>query len=190
MAEKMLLASGNKGKINEFHDILSEIGFTVEGRAADIEETGGTFEENASLKALYLSAKYDGFVMADDSGISVCALDGAPGVRSARYAGENAGDEDNNALLLKNMENIENRAAKFVCVIALAKDGEIIGLFRGECEGSLAHSPRGTGGFGYDPLFLLPDGRTMAELSSGEKNSISHRKKAAEKLLGYLKSLS
>ena len=151
----------------------------------DIEENGTTFEENASIKAVALSKLTGEFVIADDSGLGVDALNGEPGIYSARYAG-GLGDEANNQKLLLKMKDIENRTCKFICVIALAKNGNVIKLFRGEVKGSVAYTAYGKGGFGYDPIFLLPNGKSMAEISSEEKNSISHRKKALEELKNYL----
>lgn len=152
----------------------------------EIEETGAAFEENASIKAAGLSRLTGGFVIADDSGISVDALGGAPGIYSARYSGIHGDDKANNEKLLKDMSGVSDRACRFVCVIALAKNGKVVKTFRGEVAGFLAESPSGAGGFGYDPVFILPDGRSMAELSAGEKNSVSHRRKALEALKAYL----
>ena len=115
-----------------------------------VGETGNTFEENASQKAAYYSRHTDDYLFADDSGLEVAALGGAPGVLSARFAGANASDEANNRLLLERMQGVEDRAARFVCVIALARQGNLVGLFRGAVDGMLLEAPRGTNGFGYD----------------------------------------
>jgi XTP/dITP diphosphohydrolase len=151
----------------------------------DVEESGQTFEENAALKALAASGRFDGWVIADDSGLEVDALGGEPGVRSARYAGEPSDDQANNALLLKNLEGVRGKArsARFRCVIVLARRGEKIGAFSGAVEGMMIRSPKGTSGFGYDPLFV-PDGHceTFAQLGAEIKNTLSHRARALEQL--------
>ncbi|MCD8492721.1 MAG: RdgB/HAM1 family non-canonical purine NTP pyrophosphatase [Geovibrio sp.] len=154
----------------------------------DVEETGSTFEENAAIKADALSALIDGYVIADDSGLCVDALGGNPGIYSARYAGVKASDAENNALLLKNTENTadEDRTARFVCAVALSKNGITEKIFRGECEGMLGRAEKGANGFGYDPLLVMPDGRSLAEYSPEEKNRISHRFRALELLRKYL----
>lgn len=185
----LYVATKNAHKLTEIGAILE--GFDVRsayegGLELEVEETGETFEENAALKAVTLSSHLEGLVIADDSGIVVDALDGAPGVYSARYAGAKATDAENNALLLKNMSGVENRSARFLCVIALARGGRLIATFSGKCEGSIASEPKGAGGFGYDPLLVLEDGRSVAELSPEEKNLISHRKKALTRLKEFL----
>ncbi|KAA0258397.1 XTP/dITP diphosphatase [Deferribacter autotrophicus] len=190
--KKLFVATKNKGKLKEIAEILKPIevlsAFDVINENVDVEESGATFEENAKLKGETLSKFVEGYIIADDSGLEVDALNGAPGVFSARFAGENATDEENNRLLLDKLKGVplEKRGAKFVCVIALCKDGETVATFRGECEGRIAFEMRGSNGFGYDPLFLLSDGRTMAELEAEEKNEISHRRKALEQLKFYL----
>lgn len=188
---KLYVATSNKNKLKEISSILSELDIEVQPHPdyenLDVKETGSTFQDNAKLKAIALSKLTDEYVIADDSGISVEALNGAPGVYSARFAGENAGDEENNNLLLKKLEGISNRKAKFECAIALAKNAEIVSVFYGNCDGNVGYEPSGKGGFGYDPLFVLEDLRTMAELSAEEKNRISHRKKALLKLLEFFK---
>jgi XTP/dITP diphosphohydrolase len=151
------------------------------------EETGSTFEENASLKALYYSGFTPELVFADDSGIEVDALHGAPGVRSARYAGPNATDAENNALLLRNLEAAADRLARFVCIITLARAGEVLRTFRATVEGEILRAPRGSGGFGYDPLFFYrPFGCAFAELTPEKKFSVSHRGKALRALCEFL----
>lgn len=184
------VATANKHKIAEISAILAPLGIRAEAHplyaSLNVEETGSTFEENAALKAEALSRLANGFAIADDSGIAVDALDGAPGVYSARYAGEGAPDGENNALLLRNMTGVDDRGAKFVCVIALAENGRVVRLFRGENPGTVAREMKGGGGFGYDPLFVLDDGRTMAELTPEEKNGISHRGRALRLLADYL----
>ena len=186
-------ATANKHKLEEIRGILAHTGVELlthpDYANLNISETGVTFEENASIKATALSKLTENYVIADDSGLSVDALDGKPGIYSARYAGDGATDDENNALLIKNMENITERGAKFVCVIALAQNGGVIRLFRGECHGSVAYEAKGGCGFGYDPLFVTKDGRTMAELTPAEKNRISHRSAALLQLAAYIKGM-
>ncbi|MCW5980112.1 MAG: RdgB/HAM1 family non-canonical purine NTP pyrophosphatase [Bryobacteraceae bacterium] len=151
------------------------------------EETGATFEENAIAKAVYYSHRAPGPLFADDSGLAVDALDGAPGILSARFAGPDATDERNNRLLLDRLSGVADRAARFVCVVALADRGELIRTFHGVVEGVLTHSPRGSNGFGYDPLFFFPPfGCTLAEVGSDRKMTVSHRGKALASMLGFL----
>ncbi len=176
-----VLASKNAKKLAEMRTILGQQGVQVLSQAQvgidlEPEETGLTFEENAVIKARAVSMASGLPAIADDSGLMVDALDGAPGVFSARYGGSHElSDEFRWRLLLKNMEGREQRAAKYVSVIAAVfPDGRVL-TARGECHGEIADSPRGEGGFGYDPIFRLPDGRHMAEISIEEKNRISHR---------------
>ena len=151
------------------------------------QETGTTFAENAALKAIYYSLSAPGPVFADDSGLAVDALGGAPGVYSARYAGPAATDADNNSLLLKQMRGLANRKAQFVCVIALAERGKLIETFTGVVEGELLEAPRGTGGFGYDPLFYFPPfACTLAEATPEQKLLVSHRGQALKQLFGSI----
>ena len=151
-------------------------------------ETGGTFEENAIEKAVYYSGFAPGPLFVDDSGLEVTALGGAPGVFSARFAGEGAGDDANNRLLLEKLDGIFARAAQFVCVVALADCGQLLGTFRGEVRGEITGAPRGAGGFGYDPLFYYePIGCTFGEASAEQKISVSHRARALEQMVDYLK---
>ena len=186
--ERFVLASHNAGKLTEMRDILRELGIEVlsqkdVGVDVDPEETGTTFEENAVIKAKAVMEACGLPAVADDSGLMVDALGGAPGVHSARYGGDHdLPDSYRNAYLLKNLENTEQRGAKYVSVIAVAyPDGRVI-TARGECHGEIARTEKGSGGFGYDPLFRLPDGRHMAELTSEEKNRISHRGEALREL--------
>ena len=157
-------------------------------------ETGTTFEENAAIKAVSASHQIKGsHILADDSGIEVDALGGAPGVWSARFAGENADDEANRSKLLRELQNVsgpEERSARFCCVMVVARDGEVVATVRGEVEGTLTLEERGDGGFGYDPIFI-PDGydRTFAELSAEEKNSISHRARALMQIADRLQTV-
>lgn len=193
-----MIATKNRGKLAEFRQILDELGLNDRVRLTclasfpgypDVAETGTTFEENALLKAR-AAAAFTGLVsIADDSGIEVEALGGAPGVLSARFAGSAATDEANNEKLLGMLSTIpsEKRAARFVAVIALVTPDGRERLVRGECHGSIADSPRGSGGFGYDPIFFYgPLGKTYAEMTDPEKNKISHRRRAIEALCGVL----
>ena len=184
---KVILASKNQHKLTELSAILSQLGFEIEleseyGLDIDVEETGTTFEENSFLKADAVMKASGLPVLADDSGLMVDALDGAPGVYSARY-GHKASDKERTAYLLENMKDVpeERRGAKFVCVITcLFPDGRKI-VARGECPGVIARAPHGENGFGYDPVFYLPElGMTYAELPSEQKNAISHRARALQ----------
>jgi XTP/dITP diphosphohydrolase len=181
---KAVLASQNQKKLREMQEILSAQGVEVLlqsqlGVNIEVEETGDTFEENAILKAEAVRDETGMIALSDDSGLMVEALGGAPGVYSARYGGEGLDDMGRYQLLLENMRGMENRSCKFVSVICCAfPNGDRI-LARGECHGVLLEEARGEGGFGYDPVFYLPElGRAMAELSPEEKNQISHRGKA------------
>ena len=184
---KVILASKNQHKLTELSAILSQLGFEIAleseyGLDIDVEETGTTFEENSFLKADAVMKASGLPVLADDSGLMVDALDGAPGVYSARY-GHKASDKERTAYLLENMKDVpeERRGAKFVCVITcLFPDGRKI-VARGECPGVIARAPHGEHGFGYDPVFYLPElGMTYAELPSEQKNAISHRARALQ----------
>lgn len=185
----------NPGKLREFllASMQAELAnITIEPlpRLSEIvppDETGASFEENAILKALYYSRFTTGLVFADDSGLEVRALAGAPGVRSARYAGENATDDENNSLLLHHLNGIADRSARFVSVIALAREGRVLHSFRGAVEGEMLSDPHGTSGFGYDPLFLYPPfGCTFGEIDSERKFSVSHRGQAFRNLLDWI----
>jgi XTP/dITP diphosphohydrolase len=189
---KVYCATGNPGKLREFHLAGEVLGIDVEP-LADIksivapEETGVTFEENARLKAEYYSRFAPGLLFADDSGLEVDALGGRPGVYSARFAGDGATDGDNNSLLLDLLDHEEERTARFVCVIALARNGETLKTFRGEVEGQILRAARGPGGFGYDPLFYYPPfGCTFGEVEGPRKFEVSHRGKALRQLLQHL----
>lgn len=197
---KIVLASRNKKKIGELRAILSEYIDGIEilslddvGIHGEIEEDGDTFEQNALIKAR--AAAQSGYIgVGDDSGLCVDALGGAPGVYSARYAGEHGDDEANNDLLLKNLEGKENRSAQFVCCIACVFP-ERYGLdpvvVRGHVDGIILKERQGDGGFGYDPLFYLPlFNKTMAEILPEEKNSVSHRGNAIKLLAEKLKELN
>jgi XTP/dITP diphosphohydrolase len=189
---KIWCATGNPGKLREFRLAGELLKVDVEA-LPDLrsipapEETGATFEENARLKAAYYSRFAPGLLFADDSGLAVDSLGGEPGVYSARYAGEHATDETNNRLVLERLGGNTNRTARFVCVIALAEGGEVVGTFRGEVEGELLHEARGPAGFGYDPLFYYPPfGCSFGEVDGEKKFGVSHRGNAVRAMLKYL----
>ncbi|MFZ4598281.1 MAG: RdgB/HAM1 family non-canonical purine NTP pyrophosphatase [Terrimicrobiaceae bacterium] len=191
-ANPLLVSTRNAHKVAEIRAILgSDFGVCDLSTIPDmpvVEETGTTFEENAALKAVAASLHFDGWVIADDSGLEVDALGGAPGVYSARYAGEPSCDLANNDLLLKNLESVrgKSRSARFRCVIVLARHGRKLAAFSGAVEGQIIPKPRGASGFGYDPLFV-PDGycETFAELGDEQKNSLSHRANALAQLKAW-----
>jgi XTP/dITP diphosphohydrolase len=198
----LYLASSNPGKLREFSKAAKHGGFQVEPvpgirSLPRVSEDGRTFEENARKKALHYSRSTEGLVFADDSGICVDALGGAPGVFAARFAGEGAGDKANNRMLLEELRRVEaagnaspNRRAHYVCVLALARRGEILTLVEGWATGLILDEPRGSGGFGYDPYFYYPPlGKTFAELTPKEKFQVSHRGAAFRKLLAQLDQL-
>lgn len=189
----VFVCSTNPGKLRDFALAASHAGIEIEPlpgleSIAAPAETGATFEENAIIKAVYYSGFTNEMVVADDSGLVVDGLGGEPGVYSARYAGPNATDEQNNALLLQRLQNALNRHARFVCAIALAQAGSLITTVHGSVAGEIAYQPAGSGGFGYDPLFFYPPlGRTFGELTPEEKFSVSHRGNAARALADFLK---
>lgn len=190
---RFVLASNNKKKLVEMREILGELGIEVlsqaeAGISTSPEETGTTFEENSVIKAAAACEASGLPALADDSGIVVDALGGEPGVYSARYGGEGLDDKQRYELLLKNMEGVENRTARFVsCIAAVFPNGDKI-TAEGTCEGSIMHAASGDGGFGYDPIFFSNDmGKSMAELTHEEKNSISHRGNAMRKFAPLLR---
>ncbi len=193
--KELLIASGNRGKIQEIAALLDGLCDRLLSPAdvtglPEVEEDGADFAANA-LKKAASAARFAGMpVLADDSGLVVDALDGRPGVHSARYAGERASDADNNAKLLQELAGVspEQRSAAFYCVIALCWPDGTCRTFTGELPGLILAAPRGSGGFGYDPLFLVPEyGQTLAELPLVVKNAISHRGKALAQLQEYLR---
>ncbi len=197
---RILVATHNHKKLEELSRILKPLGIeavtdTEAGLTLDeVEETGTTFEENAKIKAAAASSQSGLPAVADDSGLEVDALGGAPGVYSARYAGENATDADRNQKLLAELADVpeQQRTARFVSAICCVfPNGDCV-TARGECPGRIGYQPQGSGGFGYDPLFVVDGGSTFAELSAGDKDAISHRGKAlrvfAERLQEYLSS--
>jgi XTP/dITP diphosphohydrolase len=190
---RLLVATRNRGKLREIEALVREggiEGLTLETLAdhpeiGEIEETGETFEENARTKAETAARSAGTWALGEDSGLVVSALGGAPGVRSARYAGGHGDDAANNAKLLQDLASAPDRRAHYVCVAALARpNGKVVAVARGTCDGAIASKPRGSGGFGYDPLFL-PEGdrRTMAELTPAEKGALSHRGRALRMLI-------
>lgn len=189
--EKLIVASNNKNKLREFEAILGGryeiVPMQDAGIDADIEENGTTFEENALIKAQYVMDVSGCAAIADDSGLEVDALDGAPGVYSARYCGRHGDDEANNDLLLKNLRDVPApRTGRYVAAIALVRPGKAPIVRRGVCEGEILFERRGTGGFGYDPLFLCEAGETFAQISMEKKNAISHRKRGIAAVLAAL----
>ena len=188
---RLYCATTNAGKLREFQRALAGALDleTLPGLASIpvCEETGITFEENAMQKAIYYSKHADGYLFAEDSGLEVDALEGEPGVYSARFAGPGATDEANNRLLIERMRGKRDRTTRFVCVIALAKSGELVRTFRGEVEGQVTEEPFGSGGFGYDPLFFYPPfGSTLGEAPLERKMEVSHRSKALKAMLEFL----
>ena len=189
---KVWCATGNPGKLREFR-------MAAGGRQAEIEilpgfkqvppceETGRTFEENAIIKAMHYGPHAEGLLFADDSGLEVDALGGAPGVYSARFSGPGATDAANNRLLREKVKALADRTARFVCVIALVEGTRLLGAFRGSVEGRIIDEERGPNGFGYDPMFFYPSfGRTFGEAGDDEKFSVSHRGQALRKMLDFL----
>lgn len=190
----MIIATSNEGKAKEFVNLFKEYGYEVKTLLdypdiPDVPETGETFKENAYQKASAISKALDTIVLADDSGLEVDALNGAPGIYSARFAGEHGNDEKNNVKLLKELEQLprEERGANFHCSLILVGSGREPLHVSGEVQGYILDSPQGSNGFGYDPLFYLPElEKSMAELTNEEKNEISHRAHAIKKLKQHL----
>lgn len=191
----IVIATKNKGKLREFRSILADayddiLSLSDFNNIPDIEETGLSFRENAFIKAKTTSDFLGMDAIGDDSGLVVDALGGAPGIYSARYAGKGASDDDNNEKLLSELKEENNRKAKFVCCIALVRADGAQEFFEGECSGQIIQEKRGESGFGYDPVFYVPQyGKTMAELGPEIKNRISHRAIASGKLLSYFSGL-
>ena len=194
--EQLVIATKNSGKVREFRDLLLPMQCEVLSLAdlaidSEFEEAGITFGENARLKALAYSRLTAIPVIADDSGLEVDALGGKPGIYSARYAGEGASDADRIRKLLEELGQCSgSREARFVCALAFAKEGQLLLEAEGECRGVIADEPRGSGGFGYDPVFFFPAlGKTYAELTEAEKNEHSHRAHAVTSLLNQIVNL-
>lgn len=194
--KEAIIATHNPGKVKEFKEILEPRGYDVKslaeiGFTEEIEETGHTFEENAILKAEAVAKAVNKMVIADDSGLSIDNLGGRPGVYSARYAGEQKDDQANIEKVLSELKGIEKeqRTARFRCALAVSIPGEETKTVEGHVEGYIAEEPRGEYGFGYDPIFIVKDkDKTMAELTSDEKNKISHRADALKKLSKLLET--
>lgn len=191
----LLVATGNCHKTEEIRAMLGD-GYDVSDLSShpdlpEVDETGTTFLENATLKAVEISDQVPGMVLSDDSGLEVDALNGAPGVYSARYAGEDGNDDANNAKLLNDLNGITDRSARFRCVIVIAKAGKVLAHFDGKVEGKIIHQRQGDGGFGYDPLFV-PDGfeKSFAELGSEVKNGLSHRARAMDQVVPWMAKTS
>ena len=191
---RLLLATRNPGKLAELRALLADLPIEVAAAvdAPEVDETGSTFAENARLKALAVARWSGEWALADDSGLEVDALGGRPGVLSSRYAGSGATDAERNARLLAELADVPDaaRTARFRCVIALAAPDGRVWMREGACEGRIARAPRGSHGFGYDPVFLLPErGLTMAELPPEEKSRISHRARALSAMREVLQGL-
>jgi len=198
MPRRVLLATNNAHKVGEYRRLLDGVPYEVVTPAdvaldLDVEEDGETYAENATRKAVAFARASGLLCLADDSGLEVFALGGEPGVRSSRFAGPGATDADRIALVLERLRRVPgvSRAARFVCVIAIARPTGELELVEGECRGEIAAAARGSHGFGYDPVFLVPEaGVTMAELSPEEKHRISHRGRAAAKAREVLARLA
>ena len=194
---KLLLATSNSGKIREYRSLLGSLGYQLvtlaeQGIAEVATESGNSYEQNAQLKATAYAKLSQLITLADDSGLEVDALGGKPGIHSARFAGEGATDADKARILLAELTGIpwERRTAHFKCVIAIATPEGRVELCHGECHGMIAFEAKGENGFGYDPVFYLPEmGKTMAELSLETKNRISHRAQAARKAQEVLRRI-
>ena len=192
--KQIIIATKNKGKAKDFEALFGPLGYKVltlhdVAEEMDVEETGSTFEENALLKATALADHLQTMVISDDSGLEVDALDGRPGIYSARYAGEEKSDEANIDKVLEELKDVEeaDRTARFVCAIAVASPTMEPVTVRGTCEGVIARERKGSNGFGYDPIFFVPsENKMMAELSAEEKGAISHRGNALKKLSSKL----
>lgn len=190
----LLLATTNPGKVREIRKALAGLPLAVVGLADALpgpafRERGATFAANARAKSLFYSRRWDGLTLAEDSGLEIDALDGAPGVRSARFSSPKPTAEKNNRKVLRLLRAVPpaSRGARFICVLVLAKDGRILKQIRGQVRGRIGVEGRGRNGFGYDPLFYYPRfHRTFAELGPAEKNSVSHRGRALRELSGFL----
>lgn len=190
---RLLLATNNPGKVREFRRLLAGAPYEVvtpaeAGISLDVEETGSSYAENASLKATAFARAGDCLALADDSGIEVDALDGGPGMYSARFGGPGLDDRGRTALLLEKLRDVPEpgRGARYRAVVALAWPGGDVQLFEGVQEGAIGRAPRGERGFGYDPVFVIADGRVQAEISDEEKDTISHRGKAVRAAIAWL----
>lgn len=188
----IVVASTNAGKIREFKEMLEPEGYTVKSLAdfpdlGDIEENGTTFEENAVIKANAVTQKYGIEAISDDSGLSIDAFGGEPGIHSARFLGHDTSYDYKNSVILERMKNETNRGCHYTCAIAVTRPGKEPLVFADVCNCTIAYEPKGTNGFGYDPIvYYEPMGKTMAEMTKEEKNAISHRGKAIRKLERWL----
>ena len=196
MTKHLLVATRNQGKVAEISEILASLDVTWlslddVGANFEVEESGKTFEENAILKVEFYASKTGLLTLADDSGLEVDALDGLPGVHTARFGGPGLTQKQRYQRLLESLSSVpwEQRTARFRCVVALARDQELLGTASGVCEGMIALKPAGMGGFGYDPIFYLPErNKTMAQLQPNEKHRISHRGRALAALAPLLRA--
>jgi XTP/dITP diphosphohydrolase len=197
MTTRLLVATHNRNKLNEYRELFKGLSLELVtlddlGIRDDVAEDGATFAENARIKAKAYSRQSGLWTLADDSGLEVDALDGDPGVRSKRYAGENVSDADRNAYLLSKLRDVPpgKRTARFRCAIAIASPRGELWEAEGTCAGEIIFEPRGANGFGYDPIFYFPDrGATLAELPMEEKNKVSHRARAAQGIKAVLRDL-
>lgn len=185
----IMIATSNSGKVKEYKELLEPLGYMVHSLSEiehiDIEENGTTFAQNALIKAKSVKDKCDMIVISDDSGLEIDALNKEPGIHSARYL-QGHDYKYKNQVILERLKNVEDRTARFICAIALVDDKEHV--FEGVMEGSIAYQPKGENGFGYDPIFVVPQyNKTSAEITSEQKNAVSHRGQATRKLVEYLK---
>lgn len=185
----IMIATSNSGKVKEYKELLEPLGYKVHSLSEiehiDIEENGTTFAQNALIKAKSVKDKCDMIVISDDSGLEIDALNKEPGIHSARYL-QGHDYKYKNQVILDRLKNVENRSARFICAIALVDDKEHV--FEGVMEGTIAYQPKGENGFGYDPIFVVPQyNKTSAEITSEQKNAVSHRGQATRKLIEYLK---
>ena len=193
----LVIATKNKKKLAEIKELLADLDFNVLSiedfpNIPDVIEDGNTFEENAKKKAVQIAEATKGLTLADDSGLEIDYLNGQPGVYSARFAGENATDTDRNNKVLSLMKDVpaEKRKARFRCAVAIANSNVYLRIVSGKCEGEIAFEPKGNHGFGYDPIFIVPEyGKTFAELGTEKKNQISHRALALKKAKELLKTV-
>jgi XTP/dITP diphosphohydrolase len=198
MPDKILIATTNQGKVQEFKELVKELPVAFSSLLElsgipEVVEDGATFEENALKKARLIAQSTGMVTLADDSGLCIDALGGRPGVHSARYAGENASDEEKYRLVLEEMLGVPDseRTARFICALALVDPENNEELFRGVCEGRITHEPRGTAGFGYDPIFYFEEaGCTFAEMTRESKNAVSHRGIALRQFAEFLRRLA
>lgn len=194
MMKKLVIATGNQHKLEEMRELLKNTTYEVIGQKEvigdlDVDETGVTFQENARIKALVVSNQCDYLVLADDSGLVIDALDGEPGINSARYLGHDTSYDYKNQVILERMKDKENRDARFVCAISLCQGDKVVYEVEETIEGEIANRVLGENGFGYDPIFYYPPmQKGTAEMTMKEKNEVSHRGKAMRKIITYLKN--